>query len=168
MSNRKLQLISNKISTLLIEQLAHELKNYSLYKSFSNYFSVEGISKLEEYYDLRAKEEMLHHDWIFKYLSEADCKFMYPATEKNIEEITNYIDPFVQTITREILTTQMIYSIYEQALLEKDFMTSSWLYEQLIKEQIEEENTSRMARTIMEEDSSIFVRAKEVLNLLKK
>ena len=46
-------------------------------------------------------------------------------------------------------------------------MTASWLFDKLIKEQIEEENTSRMALTIMEEESDIYLRAKKVLKLLK-
>ena len=47
-------------------------------------------------------------------------------------------------------------------------MTASWLYEKLIKEQIEEENTSRMAVTIMEEESDIYLKADKVLDLLEK
>lgn len=52
-------------------------------------------------------------------------------------------------------------------MAEKDYMTSSWLYEKLIKEQIEEENTSRMALTIIEEESStVFEKACQILSLL--
>lgn len=167
MANRKLSLISDEIGQLMVKQIAHELKNYNLYLSYANYFSVEGILDLEEYYRKRAEEENNHHHWLMDYLSEADFKFMYPAVEMNTEKISNYIDPFVQTIDREILTTQMIYAIYEQATAEKDFMTASWLYEKLIKEQIEEENVSRMAKVLIEEDSDIFLRAKRILNLLE-
>lgn len=167
MTNRKLTLISRELSDLMVKQIAHELKNYNLYRSYANYFSVEGITDLEEYYLKRAHEEYNHHDWISSYLSEADCKFMYPVIDFNTEKITNYLDPFTQTVDREILTTQMIYAIYEQAQSEKDFMTSSWLYDKLILEQLEEENLSRMAKTIMEEESDIFIRAERVLDLLE-
>lgn len=166
MANRKLSLISTEVSQLMIKQIAHELKNRNLYLSFANYFSVEGIIDLEEYYRKRAEEENNHHQWLMDYLSEADVKFMYPAVEMNTEKISNYTDPFIQTIDREIQTTQMLYAIYEQAVSEKDYMTASWLYEKLIKEQIEEENTSRMARTIIEEPSDIFLKAERILDLL--
>ena len=132
--SRKLVLVSETISNLLIKQLAHELKNYNLYKSFANYYDVE---------------------------------FMYPPVEQNSEKPTDYVMPFKATIDREIQTTQMIYAIYEAAIAEKDYMTASWLFDKLIKEQIEEENTSRMALTIMEEESNIYSRATKVLNLLK-
>ena len=167
MINRKLSLISNDLGELLVKQVAHELKNRNLYLSYANYFSVEGIVDLEKYYRKRAEEENNHHQWIMDYLSDADYKFMYPTVEMNTEKVETYIDAFTQTIDREILTTQMISAIYEKALADKDYLTASWLYEKLLKEQIEEENISRMARTIMEETSDVFICAEKVLELLE-
>lgn len=168
MSNRKLQLVSKEVGNLMVKQIAHELKNHNLYRAFANFFSVEGIPDLEAYYRKRAHEEYNHHEWLCTYLSDADFKFMYPAVDMNAEKVTTYLDPFVQTIDRETLTTEMIYDIYRQCEVEKDLMTCSWLLEKLIKEQIEEENISRMARTIMEESSDIYIRASKVLDLLEQ
>jgi len=168
MTDRKLSLISKELATVLLTQLAHELKNYNLYMSFANYFGTEAIVDLECYYKHRAKEELEHHQWIMNYLSEADVKFTYPAIEKNSELFNDYVAPFIQTVEREILTTQMIYDIYSQAESDKDYMTCSWLYKLLIPEQVEEENISRMARKIMEEeDADIFIRAHKVLELIR-
>ena len=165
--NRKLSLISPELGELLVKQISHELKNYNLYRSYSNFFNIEGIVDLQEYYHKRAEEELHHHDWIVEYLTEGDYKFMYPVIEQNTEVFTEYVHPFIQTIDREILTTQMIYSIYELAESQKDYMTCSWLYEKLIKEQIEEENITRAARVIIEETGDIFNKAKAILSLLK-
>jgi ferritin len=167
MLNRKLVLISNTIGELLVKQLAHELKNYTLYTTYANYFSIKGISDLDYYYRKRAEEEKNHHQWIADYLADADYSYMHPEVEINTEVIEEIIDPFNQTIIREVLTTQLLYNIYEKAISEKDYMTASWLYDKLIKEQIEEENTSRMATSIMELDSDILLKAKQVLKLLK-
>ena len=168
MENRKLCLISPEVGELLVKQTAHELKNHNLYKTFANYFSVEGITDLEEYYNKRAHEEYNHYQWIYDYLTDADYKFMQPDVEKNTEVIKSYVSPFDDTIIREMLTTEMLYKIYEQATSERDFMTASWLYEKLIKEQIEEENVTRMAKSIMLQDSDIFIRAENVLALLEQ
>lgn len=164
--DRKLKLLSSEISKLLINQLGHELENFMLYNMFSNYFALEGLPDLEYYYSLRAEEEKHHHDWLLKYLSNADCEVVYPnlKIERNI---SNLIDPFILTVNKEIETTQMIYSIANQALLEKDHMTYGWLNSKLIPEQIEEENTSRMARQIMELDSDIMIKSSRVLALIK-
>ena len=94
----------------MVKQIAHELKNFALYRSYANYFSVEGILDLETYYRKRAHEEYNHHEWLSDFLYEADFKFMYPAVEFNTERVTNYLDSFVQTVDREILTTQMLYA----------------------------------------------------------
>lgn len=169
MEDRKLSLISSNIGGLLVKQIAHELKNYNLYMSYSNYFEVNGLFDIGKYYRKRAEEELLHHQWIMDYLTEGDCIFMYPIVPVNSERITNQIDPFNQTIDREIETTGLIYNIYDAAISEKDYMTVSWLLEKLIKEQIEEENISRAAKTIMEADiENIFTKSEKILDLIKK
>lgn len=166
--SRKQTLISEKLSTMLVKQLAHELKNYNLYKTFANYFDVEGITALSEYYKKRADEELLHQEWVYEYLTDADIIFDYPAIEANGYNIKNYIEPFQLTVDREIQTTDMIYKIYEEAQMEKDYMTVVWLQQHLVPEQIEEENNSRMALVIMEEDADIYIKAKRILKLLDK
>lgn len=167
MTDRKLCRISPEVGKLLTSQIAHELKNYNLYMSFANFFSVEGITDIEEYYRKRAAEELKHHQWIMDYLSDADYKFTYPPVEVNTEKFSDYVTPFKQTVVREIETTDLIYAIYEKAMSEKDFMTVTWLEELLILEQREEEDTSRMATTIIEESSDIFNRAERILELLE-
>jgi len=164
--NRKECLISQEVGNLLVAQLAHEIKNFHLYKTFAAFFGREGIVDLEEYYNKRASEEFNHHSWIHEYLSESDFKFTHPGTEDNKLIPEDYIKPFMWTVDREIQTTQMIYAIYEQCISERDYMTASWLLQHLIKEQIEEENTSRMALSIMNQEADLFVKADKVLDLL--
>jgi ferritin len=166
--NRKLKLISDPVSELLMRQIVHELQNYLLYNSFANYFAEQGIDSLYTYYKKRAAEEKVHHDWIFDYLTKGDCRIIYPNIPTlDIQTVESIIDPFLVTVEREIETTNMIYEIYEIAEKEKDFMTMSWLYEKLIKEQIEEENVSRAAQSIMElEGAGLLEKSEKVLELL--
>lgn len=167
--DRKLKLLSPEVSELLKLQLVHELQNQLLYNNFANYFSLEGILDLEAYFLLHAAEEKLHHDWIYSYLNEADCRVEYPAISVDkATKVDSIITPFIASVAREIETTQMIYAIYKKAGEVGDIMTQSWLLKDLIREQIEEENTARMARVIMEMDADIFIKAEKVLELLKK
>lgn len=167
MTTRKLCRLSPEIAGLLTKQLAHELKNYNLYKSFSNFFGVEGIVDLESYYNKRAAEEKNHAEWIHSFLTDGDYKFNYPTVEENKEVANDFETPFNMTVDREIQTTQMIYNIHKAAIDEGDLMTASWLYDHLVKEQIEEEDTSRMALSIMTKDADLFVKAKQVHDLLE-
>ena len=70
--SRRICTLSQSMIEMLVKQLSAELANHSLYRTFANYFAVEGLPKLEEYFKERAKEEYLHHDWIYNYLSEND------------------------------------------------------------------------------------------------
>ena len=164
--NRKQQLISENLSKLLVRQLAHELKNFNLYKTFANYYTIEGIDDLAKYYNKRAEEEMRHHGWIYEYLTDGDVRFEYPEIIPNNIKVKSLLEPFQLTVDREIETTGLIYEIYEVAEAEKDHMTCVWLQRPLILEQIEEENTSRTALLIMEENADIYVKAKRILDLL--
>lgn len=166
--NRKVCLVSPTIGQLLVKQIAHELKNYNLYRSFAIYFDTKGVVKLSEYFNKRADEENNHHKWIADFLSEGDYEVIYPMIEKNEVTINDFTDPFIATVDREIETTQLIYRIYETAIAEKDYMTASWLFKKLIKEQIEEENISRMALSIVKLEGDLFVKAEEILELLEK
>lgn len=167
--NRKVCLLNEEIGKLLINQLVHEFENYLLYNSFANYFALEGITDLEVYFSKRAAEEKLHHDWVYNYLTEADYRIIYPVfKEDKSQHINSMISAFTATVDREIETTQMIYKIYNESIKSGDIMTATWLQKLLIPEQIEEENTSRIARDIMEMDGDIFIKAKQILNLLEK
>lgn len=168
--NRKLTLLSEELKNLILKQLAHELSNYTLYMSFAAFYARFGYVNLEKYYRKRADEEYKHHMWCYDYLSEADCIFVYPAIvpvpEKYTPE-TDLLKPFEWTIEREIETTQMIYAIKDAAIKEGDRMTSGWLNRLLIAEQIEEENTSRMAQSIAEQEDSWLEKAEEIYELLE-
>jgi ferritin len=166
--NRKQKLISENLKKLLVKQLAHELKNYNLYKQFANYYKVAGIDELGEYFNKRADEELVHHNWLFDYLTDGDVEFQYPAIEANNVTVKNHLEPFQLTVDREIETTNLIYDLYEAAKAEKDYMTMIWMERPLLFEQIEEENTSRTALGIMEEDADIFIKAGRILKLLEK
>lgn len=119
--------LSKKMIEMLVKQMSAELANHSLYRTFANYFAVEGLPKLEEYWIARAKEEYLHHEWIYKYLTDNDAVFQYPVVPPINVDIPNREMPFDATVDREIETTMSINLIVDQALEEKDWATFQWL-----------------------------------------
>lgn len=168
--NRKITLLSDEMKTLIVKQIAHELSNHNLYMTFAAFYSRNGYISLEKYYRKRAEEEFKHHMWCFDYITDADCDFIYPAIETVPEKYTPQTDllkPFEWTVEREIETTQMIYAIRDLAVKENDRMTANWLNKLLINEQIEEENTSRMAQSIAEQEDSWLEKAEEIYELLE-
>ena len=166
--DRKIKTISDLVGDLLVKQIAHELFNHNLYRTFANFFALEGIVSLEKYYIARAEEELVHHRWIVDRLNEADYDFMYPAVEAVTEKFEDIVDPFKLTVLKEIETTELIDKIADAAFKESDWQTLTWLQLKLIPEQHEEETTSRTALDIIakKDDCSIYEKAEEVYKLL--
>lgn len=148
--NRNMEkwLISDKIIELLNNQLQDELVNHNLYRTFSLYYRSKGLYKLEKYFELRAQEEMLHHNWIFGYLAYCGVPLQYPEIPAINVDVTGELDPFKLTQEKEIETTQTINEIAKQCLAEGDFGTLTWLNGEgavdgeLIPEQTEEMSIS--------------------------
>lgn len=164
--------LSDTLREMLVNQLAHELKNYTLYNSFSVYFACKGLEKISAYFKTRANEELTHQQWVMEYLQECGTEFEYPAVGLNENQnFTDFVTPFELTLDREIETTQMINAIADEALKEHDWKTLSFLLgtfnaARLIPEQIEEEATSRTALDIMRTDECIMHKENRIAELL--
>ena len=162
--------LSKRMIEMLVKQMSAELANHSLYRTFANYFAVEGLPKLEEYWIARAKEEYLHHEWIYKYLTDNDAVFQYPVVPPINVDIPNREMPFDATVDREIETTMSINLIVDQALAEKDWATFQWLHGtssesgMLIAEQVEEESISRTIADMAKEQASWLRKENAILD----
>lgn len=171
LEQRRLTSLSDELRDLFVLQLQHELKNFTLYNSFSVYYSVRGLDKLGKYFKARADEELRHQQWIMEYLSDCDAQFEYPSIPINENvNIDNNITPFRMTVDREIETTNMINHIADTAFTQGDWMTLSFLLgtynnARLIPEQIEEESLSRTTLDIMETDDHILKKEDQVYEL---
>ena len=119
--------LSSVMIEMLVKQMSAELANHSLYRTFANFFDVEGLPKLAIYWLGRAAEEYLHHEWIYKYLTTNDALFQYPSVPAIKVNITDRIMPFAATVDREIETTMSINKIVDQAQKEGDWATFQWL-----------------------------------------
>jgi len=151
--DRRLSSIGPKTAELLVKQIGHELYNHNLYRTFANYFAVKGLHKLEDYYILRAGEELEHHGWIVDRLNYADVSYKYPAVPEVDVEIKDEEDTFLKTVDKEIETTDLICEIVNVAKEENDWETVYWLQETLVNEQTEEEHISRKFLKIARQDT---------------
>ena len=167
-SERRKRSMSDELASLLNEQISHELFNHNLYKTFANHFKVSGLSKLEEYFNDRAKEELHHQRWIIDYLNECDVPTIYPEVKDVTVNITDHLAPFGLTIDAEIETTILINNIVDKAMEEKDWQTFQWLMEKLVPEQHEEEQLSREAFKMASMDTDWLTIQDSILERYKK
>lgn len=170
-STKNIELSENMIGAL-IKQISHELHNYTLYKTFANYFGTCGLNLLREYYLGRADEELLHHNWIVTYLEDRGVFFKYPAVTEITEEFDDHLDVFELTVVVEEETTKLIYDIVNLAQKEGDWLTFAWLMKdggsELLNEQLEELSISNLALDIASQDGSWFEKERAILSAYKK
>lgn len=166
---RRERTISEEVAGMLVTQIGNELHNHNAYRTFQNYFALQGLNKLAKYYEMRAIEEINHHLWILDHLNDADVPFCYPVIKPIEFEINDNVDPFKITVDLEIQTTVGITGIVNAAQAEKDWETYEWLLRTLMAEQHEEESTSRTALDIASrEGTSWDTKSKYILRLLTK
>lgn len=165
--------LSSVMIEMLVKQMSAELANHSLYRTFANFFDVEGLPKLAIYWLGRAAEEYLHHEWIYKYLTTNDALFQYPSVPAIKVNITDRIMPFAATVDREIETTMSINKIVDQAQKEGDWATFQWLNGEdeeegrLVKEQVEEESISRTILDMAKEQATWLSKENAILEFYR-
>lgn len=166
--------LSDSLRDLFVQQLQHELKNFTLYNSFSVYYGCKGLEKLAKYFKGRADEELIHQEWIMDYLTTCDADFEYPCIPINEnQKVEDDVAPFRMTVEREVETSGMIRHIADTAMAQGDWMTLSFLLgtfnkARLIPEQIEEESLSRTALDIMSTDDHILKKEDQIYDLYFK
>lgn len=119
--------LSKDMIKMLVLQMAHELENHNLYKTFAAYFHRNDLTKLGIYYDKRAAEENVHHQWIYNYLIECDAEFTYPQVSAINLDLVDHLTPFRLTVDKEIETTLGINQIVNLAAEEGDWATFDFL-----------------------------------------
>lgn len=172
-TSRRTCTLSKNMQSLMLRQLTHELYNHNLYKTFANFYGTRGYNILEKYYQERAEEEKLHHDWVYKYLCTTDTEFKYPNIPEISEVFNELIDPLKLTVDKEIQTTMEINEMVDLATEEGDWATFNWLMGHdkengmLVNEQVEEENISRTVLDIGNSEGSWLRKEKSIMNAYK-
>lgn len=165
--------LSEEMIKMLVYQMAHELENHNMYKTFAAYFYRNDLSKLGVYFDERAAEENLHHQWIYNYLTECDAEFTYPQVPAINLDITDHVMPFRLTVDKEIETTLGINQIVNRATEEGDWATFTFLMgddpktSKLVLEQREEESVSRTVLGLAEAEGSWLRKQNSILEFYR-
>ena len=134
-------MISEKLETLLNDQIQKELYSAYLYFSFEAYFTSRNLNGYAHWFRVQAMEERDHALIFFNYINHVGGRVKLrqidaPAWDfKSVEEVVS------QQLDHERFVTKSIYTIADQAIEEHDHKTSSFL-KWFIDEQAEEENNA--------------------------
>jgi len=132
-------IISEELITKITFQIRHELENAQYYAYFSDWFSVQGLNNLSEYYRLWSDEEKRHSTLFRELLTDLDItpkRLEIPAVDFEINDHKTIAD---KTMEREILTTQLIGDELSTSYSDGDGISSEFLL-MMQKEQREELN----------------------------
>ena len=134
-------MLSEKMLTVLNDQIKHEIYSAHIYLSMSAHFEDEGLSGLANCMRVQYEEEMFHAFKIYDYIFERGGKVTVQAIEQPQVEWGSVLEIFEETLAHEKKVTGLINKCYETALQEKDYAAQIFL-QWFIEEQVEEEDSA--------------------------
>ncbi|MDP8100618.1 non-heme ferritin [Phocoenobacter atlanticus] len=131
-------MLSNKIITMLNEQLNLELYSSNLYLQMSAWCTNKGYEGAAIFLREHATEEMGHMRKLFTYLNETGAYTTIAEIEAPKSEFSSLKEVLELTFEHEKLITKKINELVEITLAEKDFASFNFL-QWYVSEQHEEE-----------------------------
>lgn len=131
-------MIDKKIVTLLNEQINKEFFSAYLYLDMANFYAHKGLVGYENWFKVQAQEEMAHAMLFRQYLINNGYAVTSPAIGDPTKKYEDNKAPLLEALKHEQYVTASINTIYEQAMLLKDYRSLQFL-DWFVKEQGEEE-----------------------------
>ncbi len=132
--------LSSKLEKALNEQLNLEQNAAFAYLGMAAHFENTPFEGFAAWMKLQSKEELEHAGKFFDYLSERDGKIsLMPITAAQCE-YASPLEAFRTALAHEQKVSAAINALYELALAEKDYATTSFL-KWFLDEQVEEEKS---------------------------
>ena len=142
-------MLSEKMISLMNEQINKEFYSAYLYLDFSNYFKARGLDGFANWYMIQAQEERDHAMLFYQYLQNESQPVTLEAIAKPDKIFASDMDVLRAGLEHEEYVTSLINDIYSAAYDVKDFRTMQFL-DWFVKEQGEEETNAHDMITKME------------------
>ena len=131
-------MIDKKIVKLINEQINKEFFSAYLYLDMANFYAHKGLVGYENWFKVQAQEEMAHAMLFRQYLLNNGYAIESPSIGDPTKKYDDNKAPLLEALKHEQYVTASINTIYEQAMLQKDYRTLQFL-DWFVKEQGEEE-----------------------------
>ncbi len=134
-------MLEKNVAKLLNEQINKELFSAYLYLDMANYYAEQNLNGFENWFYVQTQEERDHAMLFRQYLLNNGVPVVLTEIAGPAMKYSNFKDPLVKSLAHEEYVTASINTIYEAALLVKDFRTVQFL-DWFVKEQGEEEKNA--------------------------
>lgn len=142
-------MLSEKIISLMNEQINKEFYSAYLYFNFANFYEAKGLTGFASWFKIQAKEEQAHGMLFYKFLQDNDAAVNLKEISAPKHKLENLEEPLIASLNHEKYVTASINKIYAQAFEEKDYRSMEFLT-WFIKEQAEEEASAQALITKMQ------------------
>lgn len=131
------KLISDGLVESLQEQLAHEKYNANLYLYIAGYLKNKGLENLAKHFEGQHDEENGHAKIIFDLLTDLNSDVIIKGIDEVSMPFNNIIDISDAYLNREIITTNSLNDIKNQAIEESNPVVEERMREMIILQQNE-------------------------------
>lgn len=142
--------ISEKMITLMNEQIAHELIASNQYLQIATYFDGKALRKLSEFFFRQSEEEREHALKFVHYMNEVGAEVHILEIPAAINNIKSAEHAFQLSLDWEKEVTRRIHAMMDQAINEKDYASQAFL-QWFVTEQVEEEDSMGTLLQIVQE-----------------
>lgn len=139
-------MLSNKIESLLNDQVEHEFEAGNWYLAMSSWAEVNGFHGTASFFLEQSKEENFHAMKIFHYINDRDGHALAPSIAQPDHDFDSIRHLFERGLELEQENTKKIDNLVEAAQEVKDNATQQFL-QWYVDEQVEEEE---LFRTILD------------------
>jgi len=159
-------MLSEKMVKKLNEHIGLEFYSSNLYLQMSAWCSYKGFEGAAMFLEKHSREEMLHMNKLFKYVSETGEMPVIGKIKEAPSEFKSLKNIFEKILEHEIFITKAINALVDTALTTKDFSTFNFL-QWYVAEQHEEEKIFRsiLDKLAMFDDKSPFFVDKELARM---
>lgn len=134
-------MISEKMNSLMVEQMHRELESAYLYLAIANYYEDNGLSGFANWFMVQAREEENHAIIFYEYLHLNDARICFRDLLITCKKFKDYKEPLTEAASHEEFITESIEKLFELAIYEKDYGSQVFL-SWFITEQQEEEHSA--------------------------
>ena len=129
---------SQRIISVLNEQVQKEFFSEYLYMSIEAYFASQNLDGFSNFFHVQAQEERDHAYKIFDYINRVGGDVKLKALDTPKSDFASITEVFEDALAHEKFITKSIHEILDIALEEKDHTTAAFL-QWFVNEQAEEE-----------------------------
>jgi ferritin len=133
--------MTKEVEKLLAEQFNKELYSAYLYLGIAAYYESKNLKGFAHWFVVQAQEERDHAMIFYRFITDNGVEFPFEALDKPKFSTADLKSPLTDTLAHEKFVTQSIYTIYDAAQKEKNYLVTQFL-DWFVKEQGEEEKNA--------------------------